>query len=158
MPPDAAPSTLHSSQAPPASPDVFLSYAREDRLAAERIAGALTDRGWSVWWDRLLVGGQAWHGEIAHALGIARCVVVLWSSASVQSPWVLDEAGEGNARGVLVPVLLEDVEIPLGFRQVQTVNLVDHSDLALEGLWPEWHGSSGHRSPVRRSAPSCAGT
>jgi hypothetical protein len=133
MPPDAAPAQT-SSDSPPAAPDVFLSYAREDRPAAERIAKTLTDQPWSVWWDRLVLGGQPWHGEIARALGAARCVVVLWSSASIQSHWVLDEEGEGKARGVLVPVLLEDVEIPLGFRQIQTVNLAGAGDPALDGL------------------------
>lgn len=134
MPPDDASTAQKASRSPAAAPDVFLSYTREDQPAAERVAQALTDHGWSVWWDRLLLGGEPWHGEIDRALDAAKCVVVLWSSASVQSHWVLDEAGEGKARGVLVPVLVEDVEIPLGFRQIQTVNLAAGGDRALDGL------------------------
>jgi hypothetical protein len=38
--------------------DVFLSYAREDRATASLIAGALTSRGWSVWWDRKIAPGH----------------------------------------------------------------------------------------------------
>jgi hypothetical protein len=31
--------------------DIFISYARKDRTTAQRLAGALETRGWSVWWD-----------------------------------------------------------------------------------------------------------
>ncbi len=123
MPPDDIPTPQIPPQSPPGTADVFLSYAREDRHRAESIARALTEQRWSVWWDTNLVGGQRWQREIDRALDAARCVVVLWSHASVQSHWVLDEAGEGLQRGILVPVVVDDVEIPLGFRQVQTVNL-----------------------------------
>lgn len=39
--------------------DVFISYAREDRARAKRLAGALEARGLSVWWDREILAGQA---------------------------------------------------------------------------------------------------
>jgi hypothetical protein len=110
-----------------APPDIFISYAREDRARVESLAKALTGRGWSVWSDVEVGGGQVWQAEIAKALKGARCVVVLWSKASAASHWVLDEAGEGRNRGVLLPAKLDDVEIPLGFRQVQTIDLTDWS-------------------------------
>jgi hypothetical protein len=107
---------------------IFLSYAREDRPRAEQVARVLGDRGWSVWWDSRVSGGQIWKEEIARALAAARCVVVLWSHASATSHWVLDEAQEGHKRGLLVPARLDDVEVPLGFRQVQTIDLADSGD------------------------------
>lgn len=135
MPPDETPPPQNPSQNLPGTADVFLSYAREDRPWAERIARALTEQGWSVWWDTNLVGGQRWQAEIDRALEAARCVVVLWSQASVQSHWVLDEAGEGMSRGLLVPAVVDDVEIPLGFRQAQTINLAgEEHDRALDDL------------------------
>ncbi|MGZ9020763.1 MAG: toll/interleukin-1 receptor domain-containing protein, partial [Rhodoplanes sp.] len=39
-------------------PDIFLSYAREDVSVAQRLARALEDEGWSVWWDRHIPAGQ----------------------------------------------------------------------------------------------------
>jgi hypothetical protein len=33
--------------------DIFISYAREDRPRVERLAAALEQCGWSVWWDML---------------------------------------------------------------------------------------------------------
>ena len=63
--------------------DVFLSYAREDEPLARRLAGALEARGWSVWWDSRLPTGQDFHTFIEQQLNDARCIVVLWSKASV---------------------------------------------------------------------------
>jgi hypothetical protein len=109
---------------PGAPPDVFISYAHEDVERAEWAFRVLTARGWSVWFDRDLVGGARWRKLIDEMLDDVGCVVVLWSGASIESDWVMDEAGEGMGRGVLVPVLLDDVEIPIGFRQAQAIDLV----------------------------------
>jgi len=112
------------AQGPDAPPDVFLSYAREDAAHAEWAFRVLSSRGWSVWFDREMVGGERWRTEIDEVLDDVGCVVVFWSAASIASHWVLDEAGEGMERGVLVPALLEDVAIPIGFREVQAIDLV----------------------------------
>ena len=46
-----------------------------------------------------------------------------WTSRSVRSAWVRDEAGEGRDGGRLVPVTLDGCQPPLGFRQYQTIDL-----------------------------------
>jgi hypothetical protein len=104
--------------------DVFLSYAREDQFVASRLADALNARGWSVFWDRQIHAGPRFEDVISRELGAAKCMVVLWSSASVKSDWVLDEANEGKTRGVLVQATIEDVRAPFGFRQYQAASLV----------------------------------
>jgi hypothetical protein len=58
------------------------------------------------------------YGEMCH---------VLWSRRSVESDWVKEEAEEGVRRGILIPVLIEDVEIPLGFRRKQAARLSEWS-------------------------------
>jgi hypothetical protein len=108
-------------------PEVFISYGRSDRPQAERVAAALEERGWSVWWDRKILAGETFSHTIEKTLDEAKCVVVLWSASSVASSWVKDEATEGLRRNVLVPVLIDEVEIPLGFRQLQTVTLAGTS-------------------------------
>lgn len=104
--------------------DVFLSYASEDRDRAGEIASLFRGRGWSVWWDRTIPPGRTYDQVIEEALDASRCVVVLWTQASVRSEWVKNEADEGARRAILVPVLLDEVRIPLGFRRIQAANLV----------------------------------
>lgn len=104
--------------------DIFVSYAREDRSKAQDIAEALQDQGWTVWWDRNIPPGKTFDEVISKALNTAKCVIVLWSEASARSDWVKEEANEGARRHILVPVLIEDVEIPLGFRRIHSAMLV----------------------------------
>ena len=62
---------------------------------------------------------------IAEALASARCVVVVWSRGSVASSWVREEADEGRKRGVLIPVLIDEVSPPLGFRRIQAARMIE---------------------------------
>lgn len=63
------------------------------------------------------------------AIDDAKCVIVLWSQASVTSEWVKNEAAEGRDRHVLVPVLIDDVKIPFEFRRIQAARLVNWDGL-----------------------------
>lgn len=105
--------------------DIFLSYAKEDRERAGKLATALQAAGWSVWWDRDIQVGQDFDQVIENALDSAKCVVVLWSKHSISSEWVKNEAASAAERGKLVPALIDDVRMPLEFRRKQTANLID---------------------------------
>lgn len=102
---------------------VFLSYDHDDAGRAAPIASALEKAGHSVWWDRHISGGAEYNDEIEAAVEKADAVVVLWSKRSVRSAWVRDEAAEGRERGKLVPVLIDAIKPPMGFRQFQTIDL-----------------------------------
>jgi hypothetical protein len=105
--------------------DIFISYANEDRSRAQMLAEALGRCGWSTFWDRYIPTGKTWRQTIGQELRTARCVIVLWSKASSESNWVHDEADDAKRRGVLVPVRIESVEPPIGFRSYQTADLSD---------------------------------
>jgi hypothetical protein len=112
--------------------DVFISYAREDAARVKRLVGALVAvRGWSIWWDTALRPGEQFPGTIEHAVEEARCVVVVWSPRSVASQWVVAEVSEGWERHALVPVMIEECEPPLPFRQTQAADLT------------RWRGAAG---------------
>lgn len=103
--------------------DIFISYAHEDREKAERLARVFEEQRWTVWWDKEIAPGKLFADVIVEELAGAKAVVVLWSRSSVASNWVRDEAQDGLARGVLVPVLTDTASPPHGFRQVQTADL-----------------------------------
>lgn len=103
--------------------DIFVSYAREDEARIRPLVAAFEAEGWSVFWDRRIPAGSTWRSHIGAALQQAHCVVVAWSAHSVESQWVLEEADEGKARQVLVPVMLDAVTPPRGFREIQVADL-----------------------------------
>jgi membrane-associated phospholipid phosphatase len=105
--------------------DIFISYSRQDLPRARHIEHALSQCGWSVFWDRDLLPGEGFRRAIERELKEARCVIVLWSGTSVESEWVIDEAESGKQNDRLVSVLIDDVEMPLGFRQLQAARLID---------------------------------
>ncbi len=106
--------------------DVFLSYKSEDRLRAKRLVRALETSGITVWWDQNLGVGEAWRHELGERLDKASCVIVLWSRMSVgpAGGFVQDEAARAARHGTYLPVLMEPVEMPLGFGSVQALSLV----------------------------------
>lgn len=92
---------------------------------ASALAEALETRGWSVWWDRTIPTGKKFDEVIDEALKSARSIVVLWSRTSIERDWVLEEAEEGRERQVLIPVFIEHVKPPRGFRRYQAADLSD---------------------------------
>lgn len=107
---------------------IFLSYSREDRLRVAPLVDFLTSKGLSVWWDRDIQPGESFEESIDQQILKANCVIVVWSHTSVNSRWVKNEALEGLDRNILVPVLIDDVRIPVAFKQSQTANFTQ---------WPE---------------------
>lgn len=106
--------------------DIFISYARADREAAKVFADAFVAQGWSVWWDPEISYGAQYDKAIEAELAQAKCVVVLWSSRSVESRWVRSEASQAAERDALVPVRIEaNIAVPLEFTKIQTANLLD---------------------------------
>lgn len=112
--------------------DVFVSYSRQDEAKARAISQALKQRGFSVWMDLELLPGEEFSRAIQRVIGSAGAVVVLWSPHSVESDWVLAEANLARQRKRVVPVLLEQVEIPLPFSMIHAADLRN------------WDGSAGH--------------
>ena len=106
-------------------PDLFISYKREEQDIARKLADALEASGFTVWWDPKLVAGELYDDAIERALEESTLVIVLWSSAAVESQFVKDEANHALESGKLVPVAIDAVQPPFRFRRVQTADLSD---------------------------------
>lgn len=118
---------------------VFISYAREDERAAQRLYEALS--GYSeldVWFDRQsLLPGADWKLEIDEAIRQADCILVLLSHKSVsKTGYVQREIREAVERLALLPP---------GGRLVIPVRLTDCEvrhrglrDLSWVDLFPVW--------------------
>lgn len=105
--------------------DVFISYKTEDRRRLEPLVNALQADGYSVWWDQHIGTGDDWRQTIERELESARCVIVAWSKRSIgpEGRFVRDEATRAQQRKIYVPVLLDPVQVPLGFGESQAASL-----------------------------------
>ncbi|MDX2290171.1 MAG: TIR domain-containing protein [Hyphomicrobiaceae bacterium] len=95
---------------------IFISYAREDEMAARQIAERAKAKGFNVWWDRKLAVGDDFAVVIEQRISAADRVIVIWSQNSVKSRWVRDEAELAVRQNKLVPICIDKSEPPLGFR------------------------------------------
>ena len=141
-----------------AQPTLFLSYAHGDQAQAQRLAAALQRCGYTVWWDALIEGGSRFAASIDEALQRADVILVLWSRLSIESDWVRDEAAQGRDRHRLVPLSLDGTLPPLGFRQIQMIDLSGWRGRAdapqLEAIRRAVATAMGQQAPPRPSAVS----
>jgi TIR domain-containing protein len=95
--------------------DVFISYKHEDRARVLPMVEGLRAAGLSVAWDLDIPGGAAWRQALMEQLDSTGCVIVVWSEGSVgpEREFVHEEA-----------VRIDAVEEPLGFGEVQSLDLV----------------------------------
>ena len=126
---------------------LFLSYSHADEAQARRIAAALEQAGYTVWWDKFIEGGATYAKTISAALEAADAVIVMWSASSVESDWVRDEAAQGRDRQRLIPISLDGTRPPLGFGQYQVIK------------FRSWHGrrESPQFEALERAIGQCSG-
>lgn len=121
--------------------DILISHASDDRDRVRPLAETLHREGWDVWGDRELVTGKRYAELIDEQLAAAKGVLVVWTSNSIVSEWVVKEAQDGKERDILFHVLLDNVRAPRGFRLRQGVNLskvtIDASATAFQKLVAE---------------------
>ena len=139
------------------TPDIFLSYNREDAGVAKRFADAFAAEGLSVWWDATLRSGEAYDEVTEAALRGAKAVVVLWSPRSVVSRWVRAEATIADRCKTLVPVTIEPCERPIMFELTQTAELSHWTGDAGDRAWLAFLGDLGHLFSREKATPSAPG-
>ena len=123
----------------PASKAIFLSYARDDAVAARRLAEALRSSGLEVWFDENeLRGGDAWDGKIRRQIDECTLFVPVISQRTnarakgyFRLEWKLAvDQTQLLAAGVpfIAPIAIDDVReahavVPPEFMRVQWIRL-----------------------------------
>lgn len=103
---------------------VFVGYRRTDKDVVEGIVNALEARGYSVFWDHLIVAGDDWHHELDDRIKEAKVCLIVWSNNVTISSPVLTEADHGHQQGKLIVAAIDpEVELPLRLKSVQYVDL-----------------------------------
>lgn len=105
------------------APQIFVSYASEDAETVRSYIEHLESQNYRIWWDGVLKGGEDWSRTINTQLENSDAVLIFWSHHSVASPWVRIEANHARQHECIVPIRLDDVELPDEFRLNQTIDV-----------------------------------
>lgn len=117
----------------PAVTQIFLSYANEDQKEVEKLYDDLSSAGFKPWMDKKdILPGEKWKLSIRKAIRDSDFFVVCLSSNSVNKRGflqkeiraaldILDEMLDSDI--YLIPMRLEDCEVPEGLRDLQWVDL-----------------------------------
>jgi hypothetical protein len=92
---------------------VFVSYAREDREAAEKVVRRVRAMRMRPFWDARLIAGPLFSQQILDSIAFSHVFICVLTRASARSAWVHQEIG--YAVGAGVPVVLVAVDaLPSG--------------------------------------------
>jgi TIR domain/Restriction endonuclease len=123
------------------TPQVFLSFAQEDKRIAHRIAEALRTSGTRVLYDSWeLAPGDSLQSRITKSIAASDYLVVLLSTHSVQSRWVQSELqatllSEMDDRAItVIPVLVDHVTVPTSLRDRLYLDLTKNEELGIAQL------------------------
>ena len=103
---------------------IFISYSRINKDFATKFTKGLRAAGFSVWMDLLdIPTGSRWDDEVENALRECSIFLVILTPASIASENVKDEIGYAIDHGKrILPVLLQDCDVPLRLRRFQHVD------------------------------------
>lgn len=125
--------TMFGSLAKTKSPWVFFSYSHADAIVVRAVASALEKHHVRVWIDQqeLRVGDRLFD-EIRSGLTNANAFVFFASKSAVESRWTSHEVEFAAARRItesnaapVIPVVLDDVQLPPYLRDVLYIDLRD---------------------------------
>lgn len=120
---------------------IFLSYSHADDVIANRLADDLRRHNTHVWVDTWeLSVGDSIINKVQDAIKKSSALLVLLSKASVRSEWCKKELSAGlmreleEKRVVVLPVLVEDCEIPVFLREKMYADLREDYDRGLNSI------------------------
>jgi len=149
--------------------DIFVSYAREDKIDMRTVVRILRDADLVVWVDEDgLKRGENWEHELEEAIQDSKSLMILMSPDSKASEWVNNEIAKGRASGCkFFPLLIKgnpDVSIPMSLisRQYDDVRLnqflseFDRNNKIVEiarEIYKDFYGEDPAPPPIVDSIP-----
>jgi hypothetical protein len=152
------------------APDVFISYASEDKAAAAAIRESLASKGLKAWWDRERLGaGDAYDNKIRAAIEHCTLFIVVISKATERLKesyfrqewsWAIKRSGKRMTElSFIIPIIVDEglaiedlrgVEPEILSRTIETAPGGRLSDTQLKRLTTEIRkirgGQVGHAS------------
>jgi hypothetical protein len=118
--------------------NIFVSYSKQDRVLALKLASWLEAQGWTTWRDKTVVADGI-RDENVTELNQARAVIVLWSAASVGSPHILHETIAARDAKKLLHVKVSELDrqripVSLGDQVVLDANDLPSIGRAVAGI------------------------
>ncbi|HFD33191.1 MAG: molecular chaperone Tir [Methylothermaceae bacteria B42] len=117
---------------------VFISYSHADELIVNKLAAHLVKHNASVWVDTWELNvGDSILNRVQDAIQESSALLVILSKTSVESEWCKKELSAGlmreldEKRVVVLPVLVEDCEIPIFLREKMYADLRTDFDRGL---------------------------
>jgi hypothetical protein len=113
--------------------DIFVSYARKDWAVARALVELLQASGYSVWWDKDLLGGSGFREQIGEKLRDCKAVIAIWSAEAARSDWVRGEAAYALQNSKLISTKLPGIDfaqLPADFAKQQTIVVTELHDIA----------------------------
>ena len=120
---------------------IFISYSHADELIVNKLAAHLVKNNASVWVDKWELNvGDSILNRVQDALVDSSALLVVLSKSSVESEWCKKELSAGlmrelhEKRVVVLPVIVDDCEIPLFLREKMYADLRKDFDQGLHSI------------------------
>lgn len=120
---------------------VFISYSHSDAEIVNRLAANLVKLKANVWVDTWELNvGDSIINRVQHAITESSALLVILSKASIVSEWCKKELSAGlmreldERRVIVLPVLVEDCEIPIFLREKMYADLRKDFDAGLHSI------------------------
>lgn len=120
---------------------VFISYSHADKSFVDKLAAHLVKHNAHVWVDSWELNvGDSILNKVQDAIQDSSALLVVLSKASVQSEWCKKELSAGlmreldEKRIIVLPVLLEDCEIPIFLREKMYADFRHSFDKGLSAI------------------------
>lgn len=135
---------------------IFISHSHQDKDFVDVLATNLIQRRQHVWVDRWeLKVGDSLINRIQSAITTASALIVVLSKASVASEWCKKELSAGlireleERRVIVLPLLLEDCDIPLFLRDKMYADFRKDFDAGLNEIQKTVASLSSHRGGLK---------